>query len=253
MDEESSPYRVNLPVFEGPLDLLLHLIKVNEVDIYDIPISLVTKQYLEYLDLMKELNIDVASEYLVMAATLAYIKSKMLLPSPPIDDDEDERDPREELVQGLLEYQRYKRVAEELGQKNLLGRDVFSRAGADEVDEGEEVEEASLFDLMEALRGILSRIDAHEKLIDFTRERVSLKDKIVEILERLATADYIVFQDVFAGSRNRFEVIVTFLAMLELMREHKIMVLQFRNFGMIRIYTRPSTNDSRIAEQGSAN
>jgi segregation and condensation protein A len=187
---------------------------------------------------MKELNIDVASEYLVMAATLAYIKSRMLLPSPPKDEDEQEGvDPREELIQRLLEYQRYKKAAAELREKDLLGRDVFTRSSAEQMED-EEIEEASLFDLMDALRGILTKIDAHDKLLAFTKEHVSLKEKIVEILERLANADYIVFQDLFLSSKSRFEVIVTFMAMLELMRDQKIVILQFRSFGMIRIYAR---------------
>lgn len=241
MNEKADPYRVNLPVFEGPLDLLIHLIKVNEVDIYDIPIALVTQQYLEYLDLMREFNIDVASEYLLMAATLAYIKSRMLLPSPPKGEEEEENDPRKELVQRLLEYQRYKKAAEELSQKDLLGRDLFTRAGPDDDQAGDdEAEEASLFDLMEALRGIIERIGTHEKLLDFTKEKISMREKMVEILERLQSADYILFQDLFAAATSRYEVIVTFVAMLELIRDHKIIILQFRAFGTIRIYPRES-------------
>ena len=249
MYENESSYRVNLPAFEGPLDLLLHLIKVHELDIYDIPIATVTKQYLEYLDLMKELNIDIAGDYLVMAATLAYIKSRMLLPSPPKEEDgegEEGVDPREELVQRLLDYQRYKKAAEELSEKDLLGRDVFTRANSEEESDDEDIDEASLFDLMEALRGILSKIDAHQKLMAFTKENISLKDKIVEILELLVNADYIVFQDLFSSSRTRYEVIVTFMAMLELIRDQRIMVLQFRNFGMIRIYSRPEKESGGV-------
>ena len=249
MEENESSYCVNLPAFEGPLDLLLHLIKVHELDIYDIPIAVVTKQYLEYLDLMKELNIDIAGDYLVMAATLAYIKSRMLLPTPPKEEDEEDGiDPRDELVQRLLDYQRYKKAAEELSEKDLLGRDVFARAGAEDERDVDEVEEASLFDLMEALRGILKKIDVHEKFMDLTKEKLSLKDKVIEILELLADADYIVFQDLFASSKSRYEVIVTFMAMLELIRDQRIMILQFRNFGMIRIYSRPGEGGAEADE-----
>ena len=147
MDEKEDIYRVSLPAFEGPLDLLLHLIKVNEIDIYDIPIALVTEQYLEYLDLMREFNIDIAGDYLVMAATLAYIKSRMLLPvAPTADGEEEEADPRQELVRRLLEYQRFKKAAEELNRKALVGRDLFTRSGGEEIVDAE-VEEASLFHL----------------------------------------------------------------------------------------------------------
>ena len=137
MEKNSPTYKVHLPVFEGPLDLLLHLIKINEIDIYDIPIAVVTEQYLEYLELMEKLNLDIASEYLVMAATLAHIKSKMLLPSISSDEEASEEDPRSELVQRLLDYQRYKKAAEELEEKDILGRDVFPRPGSEEDGDGE--------------------------------------------------------------------------------------------------------------------
>jgi len=237
MEEKSPPCQIHLPVFDGPLDLLLHLIKTNEIDIYDIPIAVITEQYLEYLELITELNINVAGDYLVMAATLAHIKSKMLLPSPSEDDDENgEEDPRNELVQRLLDYQRFKKAADKLGNREIIGRDVFARSGAEEGEKNDEIEEPSLFDLMEALRGILSKSDTHEKLMDFTKEKISLKDKSIEILEKLATVEYIVFQDLFSSARNRFDIIVTFVAMLELVRDQKIIALQFRNFGAIRIY-----------------
>lgn len=236
MEEQSPPYKVQLPVFEGPLDLLLHLIKINEIDIYDIPIAVVTEQYLEYLELMKELNLDIASEYLVMAATLALIKSKMLLPSTPLDDEESEEDPRNELVQRLLDYQRYKKAAEELEDKEILGRDVFSRPGLNG-DESRELA-VNLFDLIEALKGILEKVDSQEKILDFTREKVSLKDKMVEVIERLKAVEYVVFQDLFASAQDRYDVILTFMALLELIRNQKVRILQLEIFGTIRIYLR---------------
>jgi len=241
MEETSQGFLFHLPAFEGPLDLLLHLIKVNEVDIYDIPIALITAQYLEYLDLMQELNLDIASDYLVMAATLAYIKSRMLLPSQTdLSEEETGEDPRDELVQRLLEYQKFKQAAEQLGSKEILGRDVFARSAHEEIEEGEGGEdiEASLFDLMEALREILKKVETQEKLLDFTREKISLKDKMIEILEKLRDVEYVLFEDLFSGSITRFEIIVTFVALLELIKNQKIRALQIQAFGSIRIYQR---------------
>ncbi|MFH0812916.1 MAG: segregation/condensation protein A [Pseudomonadota bacterium] len=242
MDETSPTYQVHLPVFEGPLDLLLHLIKINEIDIYDIPVAVITAQYLEYLDLMQELNLDVAGEYLLMAATLAYIKSKMLLPPEPETSEEPSgEDPREELVQRLLDYQRFKIAAEKLADKEILGRDIFPRSEPEAEEENEGIEEASLFDLIEALRGVIKKIDTYEKILDFTKEKISIKDKMMEILEQLAVVEYIIFQDLFSSAQHRMDVIVTFMAMLELIRSQKIRALQFQNFGTIRIYLKENS------------
>jgi segregation and condensation protein A len=238
VEKNSSTYQVQLPIFEGPLDLLLHLIKINEIDIYDIPIAVITAQYLEYLELMRELNLDVAGEYLVMAATLAYIKSKMLLPSSPeTAEEETGEDPRDELVQRLLDYQRFKKAAEKLGNKEILGRDVFARSGSEEKEEIYELE-VNLFDLMEALRGILKKVGTQDELLDFTKEKISLKDKMIEIIERVKAVEYIIFQDLFSSTKNRYEIILTFIALLELIRNQKIRTLQFQDFGTIRIYLR---------------
>jgi len=236
MEEYSPHYKVHLPIFEGPLDLLLHLIKINELDIYDIPIAMITEQYLEYLGLMKELNLDIASEYLVMAATLAYIKSRTLLPSTPSEEEDSAEDPRNELVQRLLDYQRYKKAAEKLNDKEVLGRDVFPRPGLD----GEEEKElaVNLFDLIEALRGILARVGAQVNILDFTKEKVSLKDRMVEIIERLKAVEYVIFQDLFASAESRYEIILTFMALLELIRDQRVRALQLQAFGSIRIYLR---------------
>jgi len=241
MEETPQGLLFHLPAFEGPLDLLLHLIKVNEVDIYDIPIALITAQYLEYLDLMRELNLDIASEYLVMAATLAYIKSRMLVPThQEAAEEEFGEDPRDELVQRLLEYQKFKQAAEQLGSKDILGRDVFARSAQEEIEEGEGSEEieVSLFDLMEALREILKKVETQEKLLDFTREKISLKDKMIEILEKLKDVEYVLFEDLFSGSITRFEIIITFVALLELIKNQKTRALQIQAFGSIRVYQR---------------
>lgn len=251
MDETSPTYQVHLPLFEGPLDLLLHLIKVNELDIYDIPIAVITDQYLEYLDLMRELDLDLVGDYLVMAATLAYIKSKTLLPSPSEGEQGggEEEDPRQELVQRLLDYQRFKKAAEKLGDHDILGRDVFTRPEPGDIGENEEVEEASLFDLMEALRGILAKLGPHDKILDFTREKISLKDRMVEILERLQGVEYLLFEDLFSSAQDRVEIILTFLAILELIRDQRVRALQFENFGSIRIYSSQGGHSSANASE----
>jgi segregation and condensation protein A len=218
---ETGGYRVELPTFEGPLDLLLHLIEEHELDVRDIPIAFVAAKYVEYITLMQELNIDVASEYLVMAATLAYIKSKMLLPAAP-DDEEDESDeeldPRGELVRRLLEYQKYKHAAEQLGSGDVLGRDVFRRGiSAPEAEGPAPIAGLSLFKLLDAFQAVLSRATATvDHQIDF--ERFSITDRINELSEILARVKRIAFMDLFEGQDSRAELIVTFLALLEMTR-----------------------------------
>lgn len=218
---DTGGYRVELPTFEGPLDLLLHLIEEHELDVRDIPIAFVAAKYVEYITLMQELNIDVASEYLVMAATLAYIKSKMLLPAAPDDDedvDEAELDPRAELVRRLLEYQKYKNAAEQLGAGDVLGRDVFRRGiSAPEAEGPAPIAGLSLFKLLDAFQAVLSRATATvDHQIDF--ERFSITDRINEIAEILAKAKRLAFTELFEGKDSRAELIVTFLALLEMTR-----------------------------------
>lgn len=216
-----APYRVQLPSFEGPLDLLLHLIEEHELDIRDIPIAFVAHKYVEYITLMEELNIDVASEYLVMAATLAHIKSKMLLPTPPEDDkeeDESDLDPRAELVRRLLEYQKYKHAAEHLGGQALLGRDVFGRGMSDPQIEGPApIAGLGLFKLLEAFQAVLSRAKVTvDHPIDF--ERFSITDRILELSDLLRRNPRIAFEALFEGQRARGDLIITFLALLEMTR-----------------------------------
>lgn len=214
-------YQVVLPTFEGPLDLLLHLIEQHELDIRDIPIAFVAKKYVEYIVLMEELNIDIASEYLVMAATLTHIKSKMLLPVPPADqeDDEDEGlDPRAELVRRLLEYQKYKRAAEQLGGGDVLGRDVFVRGlPAPSVEGPAPLAGLSLFKLLDAFQSVLSR--ANQKIdhqIDL--ERFSITDRINQLVDLLQVHKKLNFEQLFEGATSRGDLIVTFLALLEMTR-----------------------------------
>jgi len=235
-----SEYKVNLDIFEGPLDLLLYLIKKNEVDIYDIPIAVIAEQYFQYLDLMKELNLDIVGEFLVMAATLTKIKSKMLL--PPSEDDEEEEegiDPRSELMEHLLEYQRYKEAALQLRNRELLEKDLFTRIQGEEqapvVDEDKRVIEVSLFDLVDALRKVIERKDFSDDLMEVTVEKISVKDKMVEVLQKLQETQHIIFQSLFDDLSTRHEIIVTFLAILELMKLRAVKVFQVHPYGEIRV------------------
>ncbi len=233
-------YRVKLDIFEGPLDLLLYLIKKNEVDIYDIPIAIITEQYLEYMDLMKVLNLDRVGEFLVMASTLVKIKSKMLLPpSEDIEEDEDGVDPRTQLIEHLLEYQRYKEAAHHLKNRDLIEKDIFTRIQRDEqipeTDKDSMVIEVSLFDLVDALRKVIERKDLSDQFIEVSVEKISVKDKMVEILQKLKETQHITFLSLFDELSTKHEIIVAFLAILELMRLRAVKVFQVHLHGEIRI------------------
>jgi segregation and condensation protein A len=238
------PLQVKLEAFEGPLDLLLHLIKKNEIDIYDIPITTVTQQYLDYLEMMKSLNLDIAGEFLLMAATLLHIKSKMLLPPSEEDSAEEngetEEDPRTELVRRLLEYQRFKEAALEMNRADLLDREVFTRTFFQEefLKEAEEAVagEATLFDLLEALKKVLETVPP-EEFQEISLEHLSLKDKIGEVMEALWEKETLAFPELFTPATPRREVIVTFLALLELLRLRMIKIYQPEPFGTIRIFS----------------
>lgn len=232
-------YQVKLDIFEGPLDLLLYLIKKNEVDIYDIPIALITGQYLEYLDLMRELNLDVAGEFLVMASTLVKIKSQMLLPPVEGEGEGEETDPRAELMEHLLEYQRYKEAAHQLFTRELLEKDIFTRPLTEEPGETKREEEvlieASLFDLVDALRKVIERKDLPEHFMGVAVEKITVRDKIMSILQQLKQTPQIVFQSLFDPLVTRYEIVVSFLAVLELIRLRAIRVFQIQPYGEIRI------------------
>lgn len=232
-----SGYTVRLDSFEGPLDLLLHLIKKNEVEICDIPIASITRQYLEYLELMKEMNLEVAGEFLVMASTLLQIKSRMLLPAPEEDEagEVEEEDPRAELIRRLMEYQRYKDAAAVLGARELLGRDIFSRSMPlpEELEqkESEEPLEIELFDLVEAFRQVLSKVP-FEHFHDVISETISVAERIGRILDILDTSDSVLFDDLFIEEPlSRELLIATFLALLELCRLKTVRVAQGAPFG----------------------
>jgi segregation and condensation protein A len=236
--EVRSDYTFRLEGFEGPLDLLLHLIQKNELDIFNIPISLVTEQYLEYLQLMKVLNLDIAGEYLLMAATLLHIKSKMLLPkSSEGEEEEEEEDPRAELVRRLLEYQKYKNAALEMEKRPLLDRDVFVRLASPEPEEGPEEEriDANLFELLEAFRQVLKRVKP-ETVHEVILEHLSVEAKIQEILALLGKENRsIAFHRLFPEQASRRVVVVTLLAILELVKMKRIRIFQLAAFETIRI------------------
>jgi segregation and condensation protein A len=226
-----------LEIFEGPLDLLLHLIKKNEVNITDIPIATITEQYLATLELMQTLNLDMAGEFLVMAATLIHIKSRTLLPESDTETDEEEEggDPREELMKRLLEYQRFKEAAGELGQRDVLTRDVFVRATAPaERPAPTAFRELSVFELLTALRRVLERLPKDE-FHEVTLEKITVREKMTLVLERLRVDGQVMFESLFTGAGTRMAVIVTFLAMLELVKIRAIRIFQDRLDGPILI------------------
>lgn len=238
----STAFRVALPSFEGPLDLLLHLIREHRIDIFDIPIALITEKYLEMLKAMKELDLDIAGEFLLMASTLAHIKSRLLLPEPdPVPDDEDQLDPRLELVRRLLDYQRYKAAAEELAERDLLDRVVFARRARLEetpLAEGElGLVEVSVFKLVEALATALRNVrreTPHQVFID----RITLTETITGLIERLKDRPSLSFKEALGEVRDRYQLVMTFLALLEMCKMQLIRVRQEEDGGEIQIAAR---------------
>lgn len=229
-------FRIALPNFEGPLDLLLHLIREHRVDIFDIPIALITEKYLESLERMREINLDIAGEFLVMASTLAHIKSRLLLPRQEaavvpeaVEAHEDAQDPRAELVRRLLEYQKYKDAAEQLAKQDILDRDVFPRRVALEAvpipDEEVGLAEFSVLKLIEALDRVLERL-APKLQHEVVREKVSLSEALHRVVERLRAEGAVPFESLFSEQRTRQEVIITFLAVLEMAKRRLIRVTQ---------------------------
>ena len=240
-------YPVRLQNFEGPLDLLLHLIKKHEVDIYDIPIALITTQYIEYIDLMQELNLDVAGEFLVMAATLIHIKSRTLLPRPDPTQEDPEEDPREALMRRLLEHQKFKAAAELLHERETLRSAQWTRPDgpiAEIAGEAPEPEiEVDLFSLISAFRAVVERTKARPKLY-LPTEQIPIEDRIEQLLTRLSETEACGFEDLFADMQSRTGLIVTFLALLEMIRLKLIRVFQSGPVGPIRIYKRVRPADA---------
>ena len=240
-------YPVRLQNFEGPLDLLLHLIKKHEVNIYDIPITLVTHQYLEYIDLMQEMNLDVAGEFLVMAATLIHIKSRTLLPRPDPTQEDPQEDPREALIRRLLEHQKFKAAAELLHERETLRSAQWTRPDgpiAEIAGEAPEPEvEVDLFSLISAFRSVVERAK-QRPAIYLPGEQISIESRIEQLMARLSESEACGFEDLFSDVQTRAGMIVTFLAMLEMIRLKLIRVFQTGAVGPIRVYKRARPADA---------
>jgi segregation and condensation protein A len=235
-----SDYRAKLEVFEGPLDLLLYLINKEEVDVYDIPIERITSQYMEYLSLMKLLNLEVAGEFLVMAATLMYIKSRMLLPVDQQATDpeaEDGADPRWELIRQLVEYKKFKEAGAQLALREEEQSRIFTRTAELDLPRDKNVPLApvSIFDLINAFSEVLKRATSREDFREIVEERFTVSDKIEEILYTMRDRDDLVFNELFEKATSRAEVVVTFLALLELIRLKRLRVSQHESFGTIHV------------------
>lgn len=238
MTANTEPYSVQLDgLFEGPMDLLVHLIKKNEVDIYDIPIALITDQYLAAIELLQALNVELAGDFLVMAATLTQIKSRLLLPVH--DEEDDAEDPRSEITRPLLEYLEMKAAAEALAGRHLLGESTFVRSKAKPselpISAEDEVVHVGLFELIDAFQRILERMAPNHR-VDMTTERISVKDRINGLIDLLEERGSITFEELFHGDVTRSDVIVTFLAILEMVKLQLIRVAQHIQSGIIRLF-----------------
>lgn len=246
-------YKIKLEIFEGPLDLLLYLVKKDHLNVYDIPIAKVTEQYVRYLDMMRLLNLNIAGEFLVMAATLMQIKSKMLL---PIDESqatqEEQEDPRAELVKRLLEYEKFKEIAQDLRQKELDQREIFKRPKMQNKEEasesGEVYFEASLFDLISAFSQALEDVPK-ELFYEVVKDEFSVEGKVHEILHLMLVEQSVSISGLFSGAKNKMEIVVIFLAILELIRLKEIVARQKSVFGEIEI----SRNQNNIIPYGRRN
>ena len=232
-------YKVKLEIFEGPLDLLLYLIKRDEIDIYEISIERITRQYLEYLQAFKELKIDIAGEFVVMAANLIYLKSRSLLPldQQPPEEDADEDDPRWDLIRQLIEYKKFKEAALQLHDRALEQERMFIRdGGAAPTSEAPlPLHEVGIFQLIHAFQEVIKRADAREDLGEIFAERFSVSEKIEKILERVGNGGSVRFSELFAQIASRIEIVVTFLALLELIRLNQVRARQSQMFDEIEI------------------
>lgn len=249
-------YKVKLDVFEGPLDLLLYLIKKEEADIFDIPIAKVTEQYLEYLEYMKMLDLNIAGEFIVMAATLMHIKSRMLLPPEELPPEEvEEEDPRAELVRRLLEYKKFKEAASQLAQMESTRSMVFPRS----VDETQFIDqregpyfEASIFDLITAFSTVLKSI-SREAFLEVVKDEYTVEEKVHELFHLLVEKPVLYFKEIFEKAKNKMEIIAIFLALLELIRIKEVVVRQRQLFGAIEIIRNPNNIRPKLKAQDGKN
>ena len=233
---QDGEYKVKLDkIFEGPMDLLIHLIRKNEVDIYDIPVRLITEQYLAYMELMQLLNIDNVGDFLLMASTLAHIKSRMLLPTH--DGQSEEEDPRLEIVRPLSEYLQAKSAAEELAKRNMLGDKIFTRKPETGIyrQEDDGLLQVGLFELIDAFHKILQQASKHHT-VDMESDRISIKDRMNSIIAVIEEKGSITFTELFDGASEKSFIIVTFLAVLELMKLNLLHVVQHAQSGIIRLF-----------------
>ncbi len=234
----AADYKVKLEVFEGPLDLLLYLIKQDEIDIYDISIERITRQYLEYLQTFKELNIELAGEFIVMAANLIYLKSRSLLPidqQPPAEEAEED-DPRWDLIRQLVEYKKFKEAAVDLHLREVEQETIFAREASPMLSENPlRLEEVGIFQLINAFQSVIKRIEARQEVQEIFGERFSVSEKIDAILRRVAAGATVRFSDLFGAIVSRVEVVVTFLALLELIRLKQVRATQENVFAEIEI------------------
>ena len=233
-------YKVKLEIFEGPLDLLLFLIKRDEIDIYEISLERITKQYLEYLQAFKELNIDIAGEFIVMAANLIYWKSRSLLPvdQQPPEEDAEEDDPRWDLIRQLIEYKKFKEAAVQLHVRELEQERIFTRDGGAQTalaDAPLLLGEVSIFQLINAFQNVIKRVEAREDLREIFGEHFTVSDKIDTILQRIAGGVRLRFSELFGEIASRVEIVVTFLALLELIRLKQVRATQANPFDEIEI------------------
>lgn len=229
-------YKVKLDkVFEGPMDLLIHLIRKNEVDVYDIPVALITEQYLQYLEWIKLLDIDNVGDFLLMASTLAHIKSRMLLPVH--DGESEEEDPRLEIARPLSEYLQIKTAADELAQRNMLGDKIFTRRPnlKKYMQEDQDVIQVGLFELIDAFQKILNKV-SQGHTVDMASDQISIKDRMNELIAVMEEKGSITFTELFEGASEKSYIIVTFLAVLELMKLSLAHVVQHAQSGIIRIF-----------------
>lgn len=243
-------YRVKLEVFEGPLDLLLHLIKKEEVDVYDIPVARITDEYLQYLNLFETMNLDLAGEYLVMAATLTHIKSRMLLPPSEEDAEEPDEDPRADLVHQLIEYQRFREAAVALGERPVLERDVFRREPtAPENDQGDGIRlrDVTIADLLEAFREVMERA-LRESFHEVIHEDISVDECVQVIVQRLEVDGPLRFRDLFGGAPSRRRLVATFLALLELVKRQAVRARQEEDGAEIVLFPRV-VGTAQVGEQ----
>ena len=239
----TAPINVHINVFEGPMDLLLHLIKKDNLDVTDVNVSEITKQYLEYLNVMKELNLEIAGEFLVMASTLMQIKAKSLLPSQVPTSENEGPDPAKELIAKLLEYQKYKEAGKFLEEKLEENKDNFYKS-APIFDNGEKVLNLQLFDLLSAVKRAFDRLDERKRVELLKVEEFPIEVKMEKVVDMLSRRQWVLLDDVFVGETKKRGIITCFMAVLELIKIKKLLARQDEQDGQIRIYLNPDNKDT---------